>query len=108
MLVNKRLYRVSKWGESIGEKYNDFINGIWCTDNLDCRNMNIQDAFENSKCISGGIMDESIKECLIFTFLDAVNYDLETDKFIELSFEELLNFCEEVECIQYIKDGVKE
>lgn len=108
MLVNKRLYRVSKWGESIGEKYNDFINGIWCTDNFDCRNMNIQDAFDNSKRISGGIIDESIKECLIFTFLDTVNYGVETDKFIELSFEELFNFCEEVECIQYIKDGVKE
>lgn len=104
MLVNKKLYRVLRYGESIGEKYNDFINGIRCTDNFDCRNMNIQDAFENSDCISSKIIDENIKECLIFAFLDTVNYGVEEDKFIELSFEELLNFCEEIESVSYVKN----
>ena len=108
MLINKKLYRVLQYGESIGEIPNDFINGIWCTDNFDCRNMSIQDALDNSERISGGIIDESIKECLIFTFLDTVNYGVEEDKFIELSFEELLEFCEEIECIQYVNDDVKE
>lgn len=104
MLINKKLYRVLRYGQSIGEITNDFINGIRCTDNFDCRNMSIQDAFENSECISGGIVDESIKECLIFTFLDTVNYGVEEDKFIELSFEELLEFCEEIESVQYVRD----
>lgn len=103
MLVNKKLYRVSNYGEGI-ERVNDFINSIRCTDNFDCRNMSKNDAYENSDCISGRIIDESIKECLIFTFLDAVNYGVEEDKFIELSFEELLEFCEEVEAISYVKN----
>lgn len=104
MFINKKIYRVSKWGDSVGEITNDFINGIRCTDNLNCRNMSRHDAYENSDCISGRIIDESIKECLIFTFLDTVNYGVDKDKFIELSFEDLLEFCEEIECIQYIRD----
>ena len=105
MLVNKKLYRVSNYGEGI-ERINDFINSIRCTDNFDCRNMSKHDVYKNSECISGEIIDESIKECLIFTFL-YTDYD-EEDKFIELSFEELLEFCEEIEYVQYINDGVKE
>lgn len=105
MFVKKKLYRVSKYGEGI-EIINDFINSIRCTDNFDCRNMSRHDAYENSDCISGRIIDESIKECLIFTFLDAVNYGVDEDKFIELSFEDLLEFCEEIECIHFVKNEV--
>ena len=103
MLIDKKIYRVLNYGEGI-EQVNDFINSIRCTDNFDCRNMSKQDAYKNSVCISGRIIDESIKECLIFTVLDAVNYGIEEEKFIELSFEELLEFCEEIESVQYVRD----
>lgn len=67
--------------------------GIWCTDNFDCENMSIKDAQSNSVCLSGNIFDESIKDCLIFTFLDAVNYGLEKDKFVKIEYEELVAEC---------------
>ena len=50
--------------------------GVWCIDNPNCENMSIEDAQNNSICLSGNIFDESIKNCLIFTFLDAINYEL--------------------------------
>ena len=73
--------------------------GIWCTDNFDCENMSIKDAQGNSVCLSGNIFDESIKDCLIFTFLDAINYDLEKDKFVRIEYEELVAECKKIEMI---------
>ena len=73
--------------------------GIWCTDNLDCENMSIKDAQSNSVCLSGNIFDESIKDCLIFTFLDAINYGLEKDKLVRIEYEELVAECKKIEMI---------
>ena len=70
-----------------------------CTDNFDCRNMSMEDSFSKSKCISGSIVDESIKDCLIFTYFDRVNYPVEENTFVEISYEDLLGYCEEVEMI---------
>ena len=75
--------------------------GIWCTDNLDCENMSIKDAQSNSVCLSGNIFDESIKDCLIFTFLDAINYGLEKDKLVRIEYEELVAECKKIEMIVY-------
>ena len=52
-----------------------------------------------SVCLSGNIFDESIKDCLIFTFLDAVNYGLEKDKFVKIEYEELVAECKKIEMI---------
>ena len=46
--------------------------------------MDMKDAKKNSECISGSIIDESIKDCLIFTFFDVVNYPVKEDTFIEI------------------------
>lgn len=108
MLARKKVYRVFRNYE-LWKKDIDFLNEIRCTDNFNCRNMTIQDAWENSECISGHIIDESIKDCLIFTFLDAINYGLEEDKFVEISYEGLLKCCEEIETIYYVdNEKIKE
>lgn len=73
--------------------------GIWCTNNPDCKNMSIEDAQRNSVCLSGSIFDESIKDCLIFTFLDTVNYSLEKDKFVRIEYEELVAECKAIELV---------
>lgn len=73
--------------------------GVWCTDNPICANMSIEDAQNNSICLSGNIFDESIKDCHIFTFLDAINYGLEKDQFIRIEYEELVAECKQIEMI---------
>ena len=93
MIKKKKMYRIYSEDELWDKKKIDFIHGIWCTDNLDCENMSIKDAQSNSVCLSGNIFDESIKDCLIFTFLDAVNYGLEKDKFVKIEYEELVAEC---------------
>jgi len=99
MIKKKKLHRVMDYGELWDKKNIDFLHGIWCTDNFECRNMDMKDAKKNSECISGSIIDESIKDCLIFTFFDKVNYSVDKDTFIEISYENLMEWCEEVEMI---------
>lgn len=71
--------------------------------------MSMEDAFSKSKCISGYIIDENTKECLIFTFFDSVNYSVDKDTFIEISYEELLEWCEEIEMVYCVEsDKVRE
>lgn len=57
----------------------------------------MKDAFNNSGYISGSIIDESLKDCLIFTFFDKVNYPIKKDTFVEITYEDLLEYCEEIE-----------
>ncbi len=99
MIKIKKLHRVYGYTELWDKKKIDFLHGIWCTDNFECRNMSMKDAFKNSRCISGRIIDESIKNYLIFTFFDKVNYPVDKDTFIEISYENLLEWCEEVEMV---------
>lgn len=65
--------------------------------------MNMEDAKKNSQCISGCIIDESIKNCLIFTFFDPVNYSVDKDTFIEISYEDLLEYCKESKMISCVE-----
>ncbi len=103
MIKTKKVYRIMDFNE-LWDKQIDFLHGIWCTDNPECRNMGMEDAFNNSEYISGCVIDESIKDCLIFTFFDPVNYSVDKDTFIEISYEDLLeNFCEEIKMILYEK-----
>lgn len=103
MITRKTLYKVP----DILDDYAGFSGlfstpvGIWCTDNLDCENMSIKDAQSNSVCLSGNVFNESIKGCLIFTFLDAVNYGLEKDKFVKIEYEELVAECKTIELIAF-------
>ena len=90
------------YGELL-DKNIDFMSGIWCTDNFECRNMSMKDAKKNSECISGCFIDESIKDCLIFTFFDSVNYPVKEDTFIEIPYGDLLEWCEEVNMVCYVE-----
>lgn len=102
MIKTKKLYQVMDYGELL-DKNIDFMSGIWCTDNFECRNMGMEDAKKNSGCISGSIIDESIKGCLIFTFFDSVNYSVDKDTFIEISYENLLEWCEKINMVSFEK-----
>lgn len=73
--------------------------GIWCTDNNEVRNMLMEEAWKHSTRISGKIVDESIGNYIIFAFLDSANYAYETDKYIEITWDELIAECEKVEMI---------
>ena len=106
MIKKKKLYRVYDYDELL-DKNIDFLNSIWCTDNFECRNMSMEDAMKNSECISGSIIDESIKDCLIFTFFDVVNYPVKEDTFIEIQYEDLMEWCEEIEMVSLEKQRVQ-
>ena len=67
MITAKTLYKVPKCNGKSSLSY--FSVGIWCTENIECENMTLEEAIINSKCISGHIIDESIKNLLIFMYL---------------------------------------
>lgn len=82
-----------------GNRAFDEIIGAWCTDKTECKNMSFEDARKHSKCLNGQIIDESIKNCLLFTFYDAVNHGLEKDEFVEIKYEDLIAECKPIEII---------
>ena len=100
MITRKTVYRVPNILETF-EGACGTPMGVQCTDNPNCENMSIEDAQNNSICLSGNIFDESIKDCLIFTFLDAINYGLEKDKLVRIEYEELVAECKKIEMIVY-------
>lgn len=102
MIKTRKVYQVMDYGELLDRNI-DFMSGIWCTDNFECRNMSMKDAKKNSECISGCFIDESIKDCLIFTFFDPVNYSVEEDTFIVISYEDLLEYCKEINMVSFEK-----
>lgn len=104
MIKEKEFYRVYGEDELWDRKQIDFLHGIWCTDNFECRNMSMKDAFSNSEYISGCIIDESIKDCLIFTFFDSVNYSVDKDTFVEISYEDLLKYCKKIKMVCCVKN----
>lgn len=103
MIKTRKLYRIYDYGELWDKKKIDFLNSIWCTDNFECRNMSMKDALKNSECISGRIVDESIKNGLVFTFFDAVNYPVKEDEFVEIPYEDLMEYCKEIEMVSLEK-----
>ena len=94
MITTKTVYVVTDNSNAFDE-----IIGAWCTDNIECKNMSFEDARKHSKCLNGKIIDESIKNCLLFTFHDAVNHGLKKDEFVEIKYEDLIAECEKVEMI---------
>lgn len=98
MITTKTVYRVPDCLES-WEGIGSIPFGVWCTNNQDARHMTMEDAWKCSNRISGRVVDESISECLIFAFLDSANYAYDDDKFIEISFEELIQDCKPIELV---------
>lgn len=98
MITTKTVYKVPNILESDRELFSTPV-GIWCADNIECENMSIEDAQNNSVCLSGNVIDESIKDCLVFTFLDVINYGIEKNKFVKIEYKELIAECETIETI---------
>lgn len=94
MITTKTVYVVPDNSNAFDE-----IIGAWCTDNTECKNMSFEDARKHSKCLNGKIIDESIKNYLLFTFHDAVNHGLEKDEFVEIKYEDLIAECKPIEII---------
>lgn len=103
MLKKEKMYRIYNEDELWNKKKIDFMHGIWCSDNFECKNMSMKDAFNNSEYISGCIIDESIKDCLIFTFFDPVNYSVDKDTFVEIPYKDLLEYCEKIKMVRFDK-----
>ena len=103
MIKKEKMYRVYSEDELWSKKKIDFMHGIWCTDNFECRNMDMKDAFDNSEYISGCVIDESIKDCLIFTFFDKVNYPVKKDTFVQIPYGDLLGYCEKIKMVRFEK-----
>jgi hypothetical protein len=77
-----------------------FIVGIYISDNPNVRNMSLEEALKNGKLINGAIIDESIKDYIIYSFFDALNYGLEADEYVEIKWEELINeYCKPMQAI---------
>lgn len=103
MLTTKTLYRVPDIFENF-EKLDDIsqiVFGVWCTENENVKNMSMEEAWKCSNRLNGQVIDESIKNCLIFAFLDSANYTYDYDKFIEISFEDLIKDCTPIELVAY-------
>lgn len=100
MIATKTLYKVPNCLESF-EGIASIPFGVWCTTNQEVRNITMEEAWESSYCISGRLVDKSISDCLIFAFLDEVNYGYEKDKFVEITYEELIAECEPIEIVAY-------
>lgn len=98
VITTKTLYRLPNCLESF-EGIASIPFGVWCTTNQNVKNMTMEEARKISHCISGRLIDESIRDCLIFAFLDEANYGYEKDKFVEITFEELIAECEPIEVI---------
>ena len=107
MIKKRKAYRVYDDNELCEKKGWDFIHSIWVTDNFECRNMDMRDAFKNSEYISGRIVDDSIKDSLIFTFFDSVQYGVNKNKIIEIPYETLLECCCEEIGIVYCAESNK-
>ncbi len=98
MITTKTLYKVPDCLESF-EGIASIPFGVWCTNNYEVRNMTMEEAWKNSHCISGKVVDKSIADCLIFAFLDEANYGYEKDKFIEIIYEDLVSECKPIEIV---------
>ena len=95
MITTKTVYIVPDNSDRVFDE----IIGVWCTNNMECKNMSFEDARKHSICLNGKIIDESIKECLLFTFYDAVNNGLEKDEFVEIKYEDLIAECRPIEIV---------
>ena len=98
MITTKTLYRVPDIFENFDD-ISQIVFGVWCTENQDVRNMGMEESWKHSIRLNGQIIDESIKNCLIFAFLDSANYAYDDDKFIEISFEDLIKDCKPIELV---------
>ena len=77
------------------------VCGIWVTTHsFDVINsMKWKKASKLSNIINDEIFDDSIKDCCIFAYLDEPNYGSYGDKYIQITWDELVKECELVEVV---------
>ena len=94
-ITEKKYYRVGETFSNTDKDYHGLLDvpfGIWITTH----------SFEViSTPIDGKIIDESVKDCCIFVYLDEANYDYKDGKFVEVTWDELMKECTPVEVIVY-------
>lgn len=77
--------------------------GIWVTTHSFevISSMKWEKAYKLCTQITGKIIDDSVKNCCIFVYLDEANYDYKGGKFVEVTWDELMKECTPVEVIVY-------
>lgn len=110
MITKKTYYRVPKFLEKEHCFLADLPCGVWCTDILktdilkmeDVKKMDFEKIIHDNqcKCITGTLIDDSLKYCLLFTYLDGIHYgdDFES-RYEEITWERIIEECDPVEAI---------
>ena len=105
-VTEKKYYRGGKKFSNTDKDYNGLLNipfGIWITTQSFevISSMKWEKAYKLSIPIDGKIIDESVKNCCVFVYLDEANYDYKDGKFVEVTWDELMEESEPVEVIVY-------
>ena len=105
-IKEKKYYRVGKTFSNTDKDYNGLLDvpfGIWVTTHSFevISSMKWEKAYKLCTPIDGKIIDESVKNCCIFVYLDEANYDYKGCKFVEVTWDELMKECTPVEVIVY-------
>ena len=105
-VTEKKYYRVGKKFSNTDKDYNGLLNipfGIWITTQSFevISSMKWEKAYKLSIPSDGKIIDESVKNCCVFVYLDEANYDYKDGKFVEVTWDELMEESEPVEVIVY-------
>lgn len=105
MIKKKTYYRVPKLLEKEYCFLADLPCGVWCTDTLkmeDIKKMDFKRIEHDNqcKCITGTLIDESLKNCLFFTYLDGIHYGDDFEgRYEEITWERIMEECDPVEVI---------
>lgn len=105
-IKEKKYYRVGETFSNTDKDYNGLLDvpfGIWATTHSfeKISSMKWEKAYKLCTQITGKIIDESVKDCCIFVYLDGANYDYKGGKFVEVTWDELMKECTPVEVIVY-------
>lgn len=103
-ITEKKYYKVGKTFSNTDKDYNGLLNipfGIWVTTQSFevISSMKWEKAYKLCTQITGKIIDDSVKNYCIFVYLDEANYDYKGGKFVEVTWNELMEECEPVEVI---------
>ena len=103
-ITEKQFYKVGNTFSNTDKDYNGLLNipfGIWVTAQSfeAISSMKWEKAHKLSIPIDGKIIDESVKNCCIFVYLDEANYSKE--EYIQVTWDELMEECEPVKVIVY-------
>lgn len=101
-ITEKKYYRVSEKFSFTDKDYIGLLDipfGIWVTTHSFevISSMKWEKAYKLCTHITGKIIDDSVKNCCIFVYLDGTNYDKE--EYRQVTWDELMEECEPVEVI---------